>query len=123
METIKIVYVVFGTLFLSLGLVGILLPVLPTTPFLLLTAYFYAKGSKKFNDWFISTKIYNKYLEDYVNKRSMTLSNKIKILLFADLMLLFPLILLENRLIKYFIVMVIISKYYYFIFKIETEKN
>ncbi|XMB85186.1 YbaN family protein [Mycoplasmatota bacterium WC44] len=122
METLKVIYIVFGTLFLCLGLVGIVLPVLPTTPFLLLTAYCYGKGSDQFNNWFINTKIYQRYLANYVNNRSMTLGNKIRILLFADFMLLFPLLLLDNKVIKYFIVTLIIVKYYYFIFKIETLK-
>jgi len=55
---IKIVYLFLAFFFLALGIVGIALPVLPTTPFLLLASYFFAKGSDRFNRWFMSTDIY-----------------------------------------------------------------
>jgi uncharacterized membrane protein YbaN (DUF454 family) len=40
-----------GHLCLAIGLIGIPLPLLPTTPFLLLAAFFYARGSQRFHDW------------------------------------------------------------------------
>lgn len=55
---IKIVYLFLAFFFLALGIVGIALPVLPTTPFLLLASYFFTKGSDRFNRWFMSTNIY-----------------------------------------------------------------
>ena len=47
----RLVMIFLGHFFLVLGLVGIPLPLLPTTPFLLLAAYFYSKGSPWFHDW------------------------------------------------------------------------
>jgi len=116
---IKGIYIFLGMLALIIGAIGAALPILPTTPFLLLALYCFAKGSKRWHDWFVGTKLYKSYLEDFVQKRAMTLKQKISILLFADFMLLFPLILLSKP-VKLFIVMVILFKYYYFLFKIKT---
>jgi len=118
----KILYLILGFISLILGLIGIIMPVLPTTPFLLLTLYCFSKGSEKCKNWFINTKIYKNHLKNFVEKKAMTLKQKISILLMADLMLMLPLIFSPFIHLKIFIVFLIIYKFYYFIFKIETIK-
>ena len=117
------IYVGIGLISFVLGAIGVILPVLPTTPFLLLSAYCFAKGSKRFNNWFLNTKIYKKHLESFVNNRQMTLKQKVTILLFADFMLMFPLIILDSLMVKGLIVIVMLTKYWYFIFRIKTVKK
>ena len=118
----KIIFIIVGSVSLLLGLIGTILPVLPTVPFLLLTSYCFARGSEKFHRWFESSKIYKKYLESFVTNRSMTLKQKICISAFSDIMMAFPLIILDNLHIKLFLIIIILFKYYYFIFKIKTIK-
>ncbi|MEG1410150.1 MAG: YbaN family protein [Terrisporobacter sp.] len=118
----KIILIVIGLISLVAGIIGVIFPVLPTVPFLLLTSYCFAKGSNKFEIWFKSSKIYKNYLEDFDTNRAMTLRQKISILVFADIMIAFPLIILNNLYIKLFLIMIVIFKYYYFIFKIKTIK-
>jgi uncharacterized membrane protein YbaN (DUF454 family) len=116
----KIVYVVLGFLFLGLGIVGIILPLIPTTPFLLLASYFFVKGSKKFEVWFKSTSIYKNHLEEFIQKRSMTRKKKITINLFADSMIAVAFILTDSTVVRVVLILVIMYKYYYFINKIKT---
>lgn len=120
MTLIKIIYVLIGSISLGLGVIGVFLPILPTTPFLLLTLYFYAKGSTTFHNWFISTKLYKNYLEDFARDRAMTLKQKITLLLLVDVMLLFPFILLDYPWVKPLIISLVLIKYYYFITQIKT---
>jgi len=117
---IRVVYIVLGSMSLGIGVIGIVLPLLPTTPFLLLTAFCYAKGSKKFHDWFISTWIYKKHLESFVTNRSMTLKTKMTILGTASTMLLFPLIMIDNTVVRIIIVCLYFYKYFYFFKFIKT---
>ncbi|NLC96735.1 MAG: DUF454 domain-containing protein [Erysipelotrichaceae bacterium] len=119
----KIIYLIIGIISLAIGAIGIVIPVLPTTPFLLLSAYCFANSSKRMNEWFINSKIYKKHLESFVQNRSMTLKTKVSILAFASIMLAFPLFFSKNIYIKLLIVFVYIYKYYYFIFKIKTIKE
>ena len=69
-----------GMLFMGLGALGAFLPVLPTTPFLLLASFFFARSSPRFDTWFRGTKLYHRYLENFLAHRSMTLRGKLCIL-------------------------------------------
>jgi len=59
------VLLVAGTVFVGLGILGIFLPLLPTTPFLLLAAACYARSSEKFYDWLLNHKRFSKYIRPY----------------------------------------------------------
>ena len=116
----KLIYIIIGLLAFILGFIGAILPVLPTTPFLLLASFCFVRGSEKFDKWFKSSKIYIKYLKDFTENKSMTLKQKIYLLIFSDIMIAFPLIILDSIYIKLLLILVVIFKYYFFIFEIKT---
>ncbi len=76
----RLVWAGFGFVFFGLGAVGVVLPVLPTTPFMLLAAFFFARSSRRLDDWFKSTALYHRVLEGYVKRRSMTVRAKLALL-------------------------------------------
>lgn len=119
----NILFIIAGFICLGFGLIGIILPVLPTTPLLLLATFCFVKGSKKFEVWFKGTKIYKKHVESFIRNRSMTLKQKITINLFADCMIAIPLFILDSIWIKILLIFIVIYKYYYFITKIKTVKE
>lgn len=124
----KPLFVILGTISLGIGILGIVLPVLPTTPFLLLTAYCYARGSKRFHDWFIKTKIYKKYLESFVETRSMTRRHKWMLMIVVDTMLLITFFMIDNLALRISIIVLIFLKHLYFhtqvkIIKIQRMPN
>lgn len=116
----KVVLIILGFISMGIGIVGIVVPILPTTPFLLLASFFFAKGSKRFHDWFISTKIYKKYLESFVQSRAMTLKNKLTILLPVSCMLIITFIFVNNLYARLVLVILFIGKYLYFFTQIKT---
>ena len=73
-------YVILGFVGLGLGIVGAIIPLIPSVPFLLLAAYGFAKSSKRLHTWFIGTKIYKDNLENYVKNKGMTKNEKIRII-------------------------------------------
>ncbi|ADC90792.1 hypothetical protein HMPREF0868_1070 [Mageeibacillus indolicus UPII9-5] len=76
----RIIFLIIGFMFLALGIIGIYLPLMPATPFLLVAAYCFSKGSKKFNDYFMSTKLYKESILPIKNRKGITKKKKIKIL-------------------------------------------
>ena len=73
----RIKFAILGLFFFGLGALGAVLPVLPTTPFLLLASFFFLRSSKRLNDWFLQTKLYKRYLANFVENREMTLRTKL----------------------------------------------
>ncbi|MDD3277996.1 MAG: YbaN family protein [Lachnospiraceae bacterium] len=76
---LRFLWVVLGFLSLALGSIGIVLPILPTVPFYMLTAFCFAKSSRKLHTWFVNTKVYKKYLESFVEQKAMTMKTKLTI--------------------------------------------
>ncbi len=69
--------IILGTFFVFLGVLGIFLPLLPTTPFLLLAATLYAKSSERFYCWLLNNKFFGNYIKDY--RAGKGIDRKIKI--------------------------------------------
>ena len=116
----KVIYFIIACMATLLGMIGVILPVLPTTPFLLLAAYCFAKSSKRFHHWFTNTKLYKNHLESFVDKREMTLKTKVRLLAFASTMLLLAMYFMNSLHLRLFLGALILFKYYYFIFRIKT---
>ena len=68
----KAFFVALGCISLALGTIGIVLPILPTVPFYLLTAFCFANSSERLHTWFIHTTVYKKYIGSYFRRRGMT---------------------------------------------------
>jgi len=78
---IKILLLVIGFVSLAFGVLGVFLPLLPTTPFLLLSCICFLKSSDKMHSWLIEHKIFGTYLKNYLEKRGMSLRAKFTALL------------------------------------------
>ena len=72
------VLTIAGTFFVGLGILGIFLPLLPTTPFLLLAAACYARSSERFYHWLLNNRWFGNYLKNYWERKGIPL--KIKVL-------------------------------------------
>jgi uncharacterized membrane protein YbaN (DUF454 family) len=79
----KLFFNLSGFIFLSFGVAGVFLPLLPATPFLLLAGFFFSKGSPTFHHWLITHKIFGPPIKDWETKGVIRINNKI----FATVML------------------------------------
>jgi uncharacterized protein len=75
-RTKKRLLIVFGFVTLSLGIIGVFLPILPTTPFLLLSAWAWMKSSNSFYTWLINNRFLGTYISNYKEKRGITRLHK-----------------------------------------------
>ncbi len=69
-----------GSLSLGLGIFGIFLPVLPTTPFLILATFLFARSSHKAHYWILHNRLFGRYIRNYVSGNGMPLAAKILVL-------------------------------------------
>lgn len=72
----KVLWTALGCVGLGLGAVGVVVPLLPSFPFLLLALVGFAKSSEKLHRWFLNTRLYKNNLESYVQGRGMTWRTK-----------------------------------------------
>ncbi|MGB2825700.1 MAG: YbaN family protein [Thermoplasmata archaeon] len=68
----RLLWTTAGTLSLAVGVIGIILPVLPTTPFVLIAAACYLRGSKKMYDKLVKNRYFGGYLRDYMEGRGVS---------------------------------------------------
>ncbi len=83
----KVLFVILGCVGLALGAVGVVLPLLPAFPFLLLAAFCFAKSSERLHSWFTGTKLYKNNLESYVKGKGMTWKTKIRVMITVTLVM------------------------------------
>lgn len=117
------VYMVCAFFFLFLGMIGVVIPLLPTTPFLLTAAFFFAKGSQRFNRWFLSTRLYQNHLEEFLKTRAMTRQKKLWIVIPVSLMLFVTAALAQKTILRVVIFVLVMVIYYYFAFRIKTIRE
>ncbi len=71
-----------GSTSLALGVVGIFVPILPTTPFLILTSFCYLRSSNRLYNWVINHRIFGSFIDNYMNNRAVEMKAKIVSLIF-----------------------------------------
>ncbi len=76
-ETRRIIYIILGSFFLILGAVGIFIPLLPTTPFWLLTCWFYLRSSDKLYNRAMSNRYFGSYVRNFLVDKAIPLRSKI----------------------------------------------
>lgn len=93
----KIIFIVLGCICLALGTVGVVLPILPTVPFYLATAFCFANSSERLHTWFVDTGLYKKHLQSYVEKRGMLLKTKVSIITTVTLLMGFGFFMMARK--------------------------
>ena len=72
------IYISIGFIFLFLGFIGLFLPIVPTTPFIIVSVWFFARSSKKLENWLLNHKIFGKMIQDWRNHGSINKKAKMR---------------------------------------------
>lgn len=119
----KMIYIVIGCISMGLGAVGVVLPILPTVPFLLLAAFCFGRSSEKLNRWFTSTKLYKNNLESYVKGEGMTRKTKLRIMVTVTILMTIGFIMMKAVTVgRIVLVCVWVFHVVYFTFGVKTIK-
>lgn len=119
----RTLWAIAGFLLFGLAVLGAILPLLPTTPFLLAAAFCFARSSEKLNAWFKQTRLYRSVLASYVSKREMTLKAKLTVLIPVTILLGLGFFMMHNVLVGRIIVAIVwIGHIIYFGFVVKTQR-
>jgi len=91
----KWLYLFAGHLAILLGIIGVMLPLLPTTPFILLAAFCYARGSKRCYDWLINHRYFGPLICDWEQYGVIRTRAKVIAVSMILIMISYPLIFLD----------------------------
>ena len=117
----KAFFIALGCVSLALGTIGIVLPILPTVPFYLLTAFCFANSSERLHDWFIHTTVYKKYIGSYFRRRGMTKKAKCLLIGTVTAIMVPGFILMDKVPVGRAIMLVVwVGHIFYFGFKVQT---
>ena len=126
MKLKRLIFLILGFVCLGLGCIGIVLPILPTVPFFLVTVFCFAKSSQRLHDWFVGTKMYKKHLESFVKKKGMTVQTKVGIIIPVTLLMSFGFFMMmrANILVPSIILAIVwVCHILYFVFGIQTIRK
>jgi hypothetical protein len=96
METKRLFFLSVGSTLLGIGVIGIIIPFLPTTPFILASAFFYGKSSKRLDNWISNSPYFGSYIENYKTKNGVPLNVKLTSIGFLWLTLVVSAFLFSN---------------------------
>jgi len=118
----KTIYIIIGTITLILGVIGIIVPILPTTPFILLSGYFYLRSSKRLYQWLINHRILGKYIYNYVEHKAIPKRAKISAIMLICITIPITIILLD-KLVFTIILPIIAIMVIIYLLKLKTLTN
>lgn len=115
----RIIYFILGFITLFLGIIGIIFPIIPTTPFLLLSAFFFMRSSQKLYNWLLHHKVLGKYIYNYITYKAIPRKAKIAAIILIIIGITITLILVD-KLIVYIILPIIALVVSIYILRINT---
>lgn len=120
-KAVKALLVALGFFFTGLGVIGLFLPLLPTTPFLLLAAACFARSSVRFYDWLLSSKYLGVYIKNYIEKKGVPLKVKLTAITFVWVGMVISIIFATDILIIRIILVIIAIGVTVHLSKLKTE--
>ncbi|WP_394273189.1 YbaN family protein [Butyricicoccus sp.] len=120
----KIGYIVLGCLGVGLGALGVVVPLLPAFPFLLLAAFCFGRSSDRLHTWFIGTRLYKDNLESYVQGKGMTRKTKIRIMVTVTILMSIGFVMMHQVPVgRIVLACVWVFHIFYFLFGIKTMQS
>lgn len=119
----RIVFFILGCVTFIFGTIGIIVPLLPTVPFYLAASFFWLNSSKKVHDYFVKTKWYKQYVEEYIVEKKMTKKQQLKILATVFCLLAIPFVVVPNMVMRLALICVFVGHVIFFRIYFSSKKK
>ncbi len=114
-------WLILGWIAVILAGIGVILPVLPTVPFLLVAAVAFGNGSEKWHHWLINTRLYKRNFESFAKNKGMTRKTKMRVMITVTLIMLIGFLAMKDLLIPRVILATVwLGHMVYFIWRVKT---
>ncbi len=124
MKIKRALFIVVGLICFVIGTIGVVVPVLPSFPFYLATAFCFSQSSEKLDKWFKSTKLYKNNLETYVKGEGMTRATKIRIMVIVTVLFSIAIFMMRKVLIGQIAIFIVwLFHIFYFTFRVKTIRQ
>jgi uncharacterized protein len=120
---VRYLLIFMGSISVGLAVLGIALPVLPTTPFLLFAAWCYARSSKRFYVWLMTHRLWGKYLSDYTSGKGVPVKVKVYAIALLWITILSSVIFAIDKLWLQMLLLAIATGVSFHILRIKTLKD
>jgi len=100
---LRTTYFILGWISLGLGAVGAVVPLLPTTPFVLLAAWLFAKSSKRWHDWLRHNRVFGKTVRAWEARLGLTVREKVRLIATATVVIAISFMLCSNTIGRIFL--------------------
>lgn len=114
---------ILGWLSFIVGMIGVVFPILPTTPFILLATFLFANSSHKCEAWIKKRKVYKKYVLEYKRNNGLSMKQKIEILSMTSFLLGISAIVIENTHLRLFLLALFFVKLIVLLIYIPTNNK
>jgi len=108
-KSVRILLLIVGSISLFLGAIGIFLPILPTTPFLLLSTACYLRSSERMYNWLLNNRWFGEYIKNYQAGRGIPMKTKIFAITMLWATILFSVIFMLTEILIMQIILLIIA--------------
>lgn len=118
----KIIYIILGCTFVGIGAIGIILPILPTTIFLIIALFFFVRSSPKLQNKLLQSKTFGPLLNNYIIHRGITKKDRTKSLAMIWILIIISALLVQNILLVFLLIIVaIVHTIYFYRLKLLVE--
>ena len=116
----RLLFTILGTLFLGIGCIGLILPILPTTPFLILAAACYVRGSDRIYQWMMRNRLFGEFIKNYLEGKGIKSKQKVVTLAFLWIMILLTTVYMMEHLLLRILLFIIAFTVSIHILKLPT---
>lgn len=120
---LRVVLIVVGTVSVGIGVIGIFVPLLPTTPFLVLSAICYLRSSERFYKWLINNRLLGDYVKNWMEGRGITIRMKVSMICLLILTIAFSIVFVVNSLVVRVILLLIMIGVSIHIIRLPTYRK
>ena len=122
MEIKRLFFFSLGAVLFAVGAIGAVIPVLPTTPFILASFLCFGKSSKRAEKWISNNRYFGSYIENYKTKQGVPLDVKLKSILFLWIGMIASLIIFSHQIYLYILLLIIGTAVTAHILLLKTKK-